>query len=343
MIPRGAIVVLMLALGACSGTGPRDVDRAQTRIGRVQHPPAAREPWRFHGNEGWTFTTPSATLHTTLRDRAMLARLPSFIELAQIHARSLVALLPEPERRVTAYMLGSRAEWESMTRRILGERAGVYLAIERGGYSVRDTGVFYDIGPKDSFTIAAHEGWHQLARSVLADPLPTWLDEGLACYAEGFRWDEHDPDLPEFLPWANLERFDQLRAAHARGSLMPLRTLVSSRPEDLMRTDKGAERVLTYYAQLWALIHFFRESGHSTGLARTITLAHQGRLAASLPGREARLLRSRRVGAGVLSILAPGHSLEELDERYRRFVARVVDVGGRDAVLRGDSPLLQGS
>jgi len=337
MIRPGILGLALLVIGACSPGPQRGAEGA--RAPEIQRFVAAREPWRFGGREGWTFTTPGATVHTTLSDRAMLVRLPAFIELAQVHARSLVVTLPEPPERVTAYMLGSRAEWETMTRRLLGDRADVYLAIERGGYSVGAVGVFRDIGPKDSFTIAAHEGWHQLARSVLIDPIPTWLDEGLACYAEGFRWDARDPDLPEFLPWANLERFDQLRGAHARGSLMPLRTLVSSRPEDLMRTDRGGERVLTYYAQLWALVHFFRESGFSTGLARTITLAHEGRLAERLPQRDARLLRARRTGPGVLAVIAPGRTLEELDARYQRFVAQIVGVGGRDAVLRGASPL----
>ena len=337
MIARPAALAGVLALGACVGPGPVETPGA-TRLG-VQRYVAQREPWSFRGREGWLYRTPSAVIRTTVRDRAMRLRLPAFVELSQLHARSLVATLPEPDEPVETYMLGSRRGWETITRRLLGDRAGVYLAMEKGGFSVGSTGVFYDIGPKDSFTIAAHEGWHQLARSVLEDPIPVWLDEGIACYAEGFRWDDRDPDLPRFLPWANLERFDQLRDAYGRGTLIPLRELVTVRPQELMRTDRGADRVLTYYAQLWALVHFLRESDHAPGLARTIEMARDGRLLDAMPESAARALRVRRTGPGVLAVIAPGRTLDELDAAYTGFVGRIVGVGGRDAVVFGRSPL----
>ncbi len=324
-------------LSACSSSSStRDVSPSSMPVQRFV---AEREPWSFEGDSGWTYYTPSATIRTTLRDRAMLIRLPGFVELAQVHARNALAVLPEPDRPVETYVLGTRRGWESLTRRILKDRASTYLAIERGGYSAGSTGVFYDIGPKDTFTIAAHEGWHQYAHSTLANPLPVWLDEGIACYVEGFRWNELDTDTPDFLPWANLERFDALRRASSAGTLMPLHTLVSTRPQDLMATDRGADRVLTYYAQLWALVHFFRESGYSTGLSRTLTLAHQGTLLDHMSDGDARQMRTRRTGPGVLDIIAPGVTLSELDDDYRAFINRIVSVGGRDRVLMGESPI----
>jgi hypothetical protein len=332
---RAAVLAAAVLLASC-GSSTQTRDHAQRAP--VQRFVAERTPWTFMAREGWEYATPGATIRTTLRDRGMLIRLPAFVELAQIHARTAIATLPPPEEPVTTYMLGSRREWEDLTRRLLGDRAGLYLAIERGGYSAGTTGVYYNIGPKDSFTIAAHEGWHQLAASVLKDPIPVWLDEGLACYLEGFVWDERSPDTPRFRPWANLERHDQLRDAHARGALHDLRTLVTSRPQDLMRTDKGADAVLTYYAQLWALIHFFKERGHSHGLERVVTLAHNGALLSTLDPNDARALRSARTGPGVLSVIAPGSDLDELDARFRRYVNEIVAVGGRNKILMGESP-----
>ncbi|MEQ9206502.1 MAG: DUF1570 domain-containing protein [Phycisphaerales bacterium] len=307
----------------------------------VQRFVAQRVPWTYQGNDGWTYYTPSSTIRTTITDRQMLIRIPSFVELSQIHARTALTVLPETSEPVDTYFLGSRKQWETMTKKVLKDRAPVYLAIERGGFSVGTTGVYYDLGPRDSFAIAAHEGWHQYAHSVMIDRLPVWLDEGIACYLEGFRWDEVEPDMPNFLPWANLERYDQLRKAHANGSLMSLHTLVSNRPQDLMSTDQGGGRVLTYYAQHWALIHFFREfegGRYSTGLARTLQLAVRGELLSNLSETDAHTLRSRRSGPGVLSIIAPGVPLRELDAQYQSFINRIVRPGGRNAALSGQSP-----
>tara|TARA_R110000868_G_scaffold241497_1_gene496251 strand:- start:247347 stop:248384 length:1038 start_codon:yes stop_codon:yes gene_type:complete len=337
-----AIAGTVLLSTGCTSSGSSSSTPPQTRAAPVQQFVAGREPWSYQGNAGWIYYTPSSTIRTTITDRQMLIRIPSFVELSQIHARTALTVLPEPSEPVDTYFLGSRRQWETMTKKVLKDRAPVYLAIERGGFSVGTTGVYYDLGPRDSFAIAAHEGWHQYAHAVMIDRLPVWLDEGIACYLEGFRWDEVEPDTPKFLPWANLERYDQLRKAHANGSLMSLHTLVSNRPQDLMSTDQGGDRALTYYAQHWALVHFFREfegGRYSTGLARTLQLTVRGELLDNLSETDARTMRTRRSGPGVLSIIAPGVSLRELDEQYQVFISRIVRPGGRNAALSGQSPI----
>jgi len=324
------------------GCSSSSTNTPTTRAAPVQRFVAGREQWSYQGNPGWTYYTPGATIRTTITDRQMLIRIPAFVELSQIHARTALTTLPASTEPVDTYFLGSRRQWEAMTKKLLKDRAGVYLSIERGGFSVGTTGVYYDLGPRDSFTIAAHEGWHQYAHSLMIDRLPVWLDEGIACYLEGFRWDEISPDTPRFLPWANLERYDQLRKAHAASSLMSLHTLVSNRPQDLMATDKGGNRVLTYYAQHWALVHFFREyqgGRYASGLARVLQLTLRGELLENLNEADARSMRIRRSGPGVLSIIAPGVPLRELDAQYQQFIKDIVRPGGRNAALSGKSPV----
>ena len=329
---------MMTPIGCSSSSAPITT----TQAAPVQRFVAGRERWSFQGNDGWTYYTPSTTIRTTITDRQMLIRIPAFVELSQIHARTALTALPPAAEPVDTYFLGSRSQWATMTKALLKDRAGVYLSIERGGFSVGTTGVYYDLGPRDSFTIAAHEGWHQYAHSVMIDRLPVWLDEGIACYLEGFRWDDINPDTPRFLPWANLERYDQLRNAHASGSLMSLHTLISNRPQDLMATDQGGARVLTYYAQHWALVHFFREyqgGRYASGLGRVLQLTLQGRLLDQMNDQDARSMRIRRSGPGVLSIIAPGVPLRELDSQYQEFIRQIVRPGGRNAALNGDSPV----
>jgi len=342
MMRAWALVILAGAAVVSIGCSSQTTSTPTAQSTRVQRFVAERQRWSYQGYNGWTYYTPGSMIHTTITDRQMLIRIPAFVELAQIHARTALTTLPAPSEPVNTYFLGSRSQWATMTKRLLKDRAGVYLAIERGGFSVGTTGVYYDLGPRDSFTIAAHEGWHQYAHSVMIDKLPVWLDEGIACYLEGFRWDEVEPDMPRFLPWANLERYDQLRKAHANGSLMSLHTLVSNRPQDLMATDKGGGRVLTYYAQHWALVHFFREyqgGRYLPGLGRVLQLALRGELLGELSEADAHTMRSRRSGPGVLSIIAPGVPLRELDEQYQSFIERIVAPGGRNAALSGQSPV----
>jgi Protein of unknown function (DUF1570) len=339
---KRALALILLAGSALTGCSSSSPSASPTvRSAPVQRFVAERQRWSYQGNEGWTYYTPGATIRTTITDRRMLIRIPAFVELSQIHARTALTTLPPPTEPVDTFFLGSRREWETMTRKVLKDRAPVYLAIERGGFSVGTTGVYYDLGPRDSFAIAAHEGWHQYAHSVMIDRLPVWLDEGIACYLEGFQWDEINPDQPVFMPWSNLERYDQLRKSHAQGSLMSLHTLVSNRPQDLMATDKGGDRVLTYYAQHWALVHFFREyqgGRYSSGLARVLQLALRGGLLDELSPSEARIMQSRRSGPGVLSIIAPGVELRELDAQFQSFITRIVRPGGRNELLSGQSP-----
>jgi hypothetical protein len=307
---------------------------------------AERRPWDFQGREGRLLVTPSVELHTTLADRRMLHRLPPFLELANAHRLNAITPLRAPTEPLKTFVLASRSEWESLTRQLLRDQARPYLRIERGGYAVNAMGIFYDLGPRDTFIMAAHEGWHQLVQSAFADPLPVWLDEGLACYFEGFRWRSDEPDTPEFLPWMNQQRFDQLRAAAASNTLIPLDQLVHNRPQDLLDTDRGGQAALNYYAQCWALVHFFMESDFGArrpGLERLLRDAQAGRFVPAVAqaggDREAATLRTRRIGGGAITAYWPNESLADMDREYRAFVMRIVRTGGRDLALMGRSPV----
>lgn len=339
-IARLALAALAL-LTACASDAPVRDDAPMPTTSFV----ADREPWSYQGNPGWRIITPSVDLRTTSSDRRLRARLPDFLELAQAHRLTAITPLRPGSEPLETYILGTRSEWDALTRRLLGDRARPYLRIERGGYAFNGRGIFYDLGPRDTFVMAAHEGWHQYVQTTFADPLPVWLDEGIACYMEGFRWRTDDPDRPEFLPWSNEERFDQLRKAVGANALLPLRDLVNSRPQDLIDTDRGGSPALNYYAQCWALVHFLIESDDASRkppLDALLRDAQGGRMieqvSASVGAREASVLRTRRTGAGALAAYWPNESIGTLDTEYRAFVARIVATGGRDLAIAGRSP-----
>lgn len=333
---------LVLSVG-CESTPKRELivtENSSTDVGRFV---ADRQVWTFKGNPGIAFYTPNAVIRTTSSDRKILDRLPSFVELAVLHYQSDITRLPRPSETIETYFFDTRLEWETLTRSLMKERASVYLAIERGGYSAKHIGVFYDIGPKDSFVICAHEGWHQYSHSTFLEPMPVWLDEGVACMMEGFKWDEQFPDHPHFLPWANIERFDQLRDAHQSKSLMPIHSLLSLRPQDLMNPSNGQASALTYYAQTWALIHFLNEAQggrYQSALHKLLEDIASGNFRSKLDETDLHQFNRRRTGpATLLAYLPDGTTLRSLDEEYQRFINQIVRVGARNKIVMGESPL----
>lgn len=300
--------------------------------------------WRKGGEHGRELVTPNHRIRTTVRNPVLLARLPDFAEDALLHYRTAFVLLPGPREPLTSYVMGTRSEWAALTReRIEPARAERYLQIERGGFADRGIGYFFDIGTQDTFAVAAHEGWHQYAQTTFTDQMPPWLDEGCATVCEGFRWSTTDPGRAVFLPWANIERYDRLRDAHAAGALLPLRTLLDARPQVLLGDSSAT--TLDYYAQLWALILFLREgeSGrYADGLALLLSDTANGRTRARLRQFAAASGQTLGPGPSVGSGLFAAYidpDLERIEREYRAFIAEVVRPGGKQAIVTGRSPL----
>ena len=105
-----------------------------------------------------------------------------FLPTALDHYRTAILPLPEPDGPIDVFLFGSRADWLGYTRERLPQEAAMYEKIGRGGYTIEGDAVLYDIGRWDTFTIAAHEGWHAYSQRVFRHALPVWLEEGIACF-----------------------------------------------------------------------------------------------------------------------------------------------------------------
>jgi len=124
--------------------------------------------------------------------------------------------------------------------------------------------------------IAAHEGWHQYAESVFKDCLPTWLDEGIGTWMEGFRIRNGEI---KFMPASNWDRLSTLRKIVSADKLDSLNSLITSEPSALLLTGRSA--LLSYYAQLWALTSFiveFENGKYLPGLHAVLASALEGTL-----------------------------------------------------------------
>lgn len=299
------------------------------------------EPWTFSGTTGRQINTPNYRLFTTERDAVIIDRAPRFLELALDHYRSALGPLPPPPLKLDTFLMDNRTQWTRLTLQMLGERGRQYQAIGRGGFATGGKAFLYDIGLFDTLAIAAHEGWHQYTQRTFRDPLPVWLEEGIAAFMEGHRWAGPEP---VFLPWANLERFDQLRNAKARGGIMTLEMLLQSSPQDMLgHVGDGA---LTFYAQAWALVHFLNEGDdgrHRSSLRALLVQSSQGQMRQTLINRlgapgAARALSSRR-GPEVFEAYFAGDDMAAVSKAYDAFIAKLVESGARGPIAEGRSPI----
>jgi Protein of unknown function (DUF1570) len=296
--------------------------------------------WEFEGTQGTLILTDHYRLRTTETRPFLLERLPGFLEASLARYSHAITDLPTPRRRMDSYLFANRGEWKRFTSRFLGARAPLYMQIPRGGYSINGTAVLWQIGPKDTFAIAAHEGWHQYNQTTFRTPLPMWLDEGMATYMEGYKFAGSEA---VFKPWANTERFNELRDAEAAGDLLSLATLIGSSPIERMQRPDGGE--LTYYAQAWALVHFLLEGdagSHRPSLEQLLRDAAAGRVhehLAAVLGPRAAVLATRQDRDAAVFQAYFGSDVEALDQAYRRFVRKVVAPGSRGRIVEGRSPL----
>lgn len=238
--------------------------------------PFESEPWKFGSAPGYKLRTAHYEIYTTLRDPVLRDALPEFVEAAYDHYGRLVPTARRPAERMKVYLFASRPQWEAFTRRFTGARAAVFLQVRNGGYSERGVSVIEYVAHEITFPLFAHEGFHQYVHHHVTSRIPAWLNEGLAVYCEGQRWDSHG--LAEFDPWFNPMRRNDLAAALARNRLHPLRTLLET---DAGRIIAGTNQsVATYYAQVWALILFLQEGGdgkYASGFERLLNcLAESG-------------------------------------------------------------------
>jgi hypothetical protein len=304
------------------------------------------EPWTYAGKTGECIDLGTHRLHSLLRDPVIRDRMQIFLPTALDHYRSAIIPLPAPDGPIDVFLFGSRTEWLAYTRERLPQEASMYEQIGRGGYTVEGDAVLYDIGRWDTFTIAAHEGWHAYTQRVFRHSLPVWLEEGIACYMEGVRAGV-DGGPPKFIPWRNFERFGELREVVSRGRMIPLAELVEGTPQDALAG--GRTTLLGYYAQVWALVHFLNEGEggrYRKGLERLLGDAVDGRIASTLwesrragTRNERRMAIGRQVGPAVLREYF-AEDLERISAEYEAFVRAVVQRGNGEKIWRGETPIL---
>jgi hypothetical protein len=225
---------------------------------RRQDPPELKavKVWNNEYGPGLKLTTSHYEIFTTLLEPTLLARISGFIESAY-EAYNLQ--LPEPietRNRFTIYLFADRRQWENFTSNFAGEQAGIFRRIKAGAYCHNGACVAYDIGSERTFSVLAHEGWHQFSGRHFKFRPPSWLDEGVAML---FETQISEDGAFSFDPAKNAYRLDVLKKTMAKGKMLPLRRLIAMTPCDVLATDQ-ADAVTGFYSQSYALIRFLREA-----------------------------------------------------------------------------------
>lgn len=246
---RFGLFFLLLWMGGCA------VDRPKPNwVGPVVPAAIKVSQWSFDGRQGQQYQTEHYILLSTLDDPARMRRIAQTMEGAYQQYLLLVPEVAHHDRPMRCYWFANRDQWAEFTSKHAGAESAIYLQILRGGYSLHDEYVAYDLGDSQTFAVAAHEGWHQFVARNFRGRLPPFLEEGLACLFENIRWDN---DLPRWNRQINLTRLRGLRKAQARGRLWPLGELV--RTHAGLVVEEPSERIEAFYAQSWAFARFMCE------------------------------------------------------------------------------------
>lgn len=273
--------------------------------------------WQQDGHLGRCIATKHYEIYNTVDDREFEAALPIFMEKALEEYRRVLPGRCDPEVPMTTYVFQSRQEWAVFSRRRFPQRFPVYSLIRSGGFTDGSVSVLFYVDRASTFATLAHEGWHQYAAARVG-PLPAWLNEGLACSFETYRW---VGESVVFEPLTNTIRLNSLREAIQTGSLLTLRELLATNAGQVVSLD-DSRFTQAYYAQAWAFVSFLRfgDKGRwAPGFARLLRDVADGEYELRLSGQQ---LADARDGGD-----DPGASMvklyftvtaEELEECFHR-------------------------
>ncbi len=207
------------------------------------------KPWPLKRHKGVILESEHYKIYTTTTDpifhKAMMT-------LAETQYRRFASTLKiRPKEKMKVYVFANTTQWIAFTRANLGSWAKDMIRIRSGGYTSGRLAAFYYLGRYPTLTVLAHELFHLYLNCAGGNNIPVWLNEGLACWFESNEW---DGDKLICTPGKNLFRQQQLRGAINSGTLFPLKKLLTTVPRKELK--KSYARMLTYYAQVWALMKF---------------------------------------------------------------------------------------
>ncbi len=270
------IAFLVWLLAVCTNCQTTTIDTHEVTVSPVVDDEVTFSvtPWVFEGNDGVHIQTEYWNIYTTIQYEHILELLPTFYEELVDHYATVFGPLPYPDRRMDVFLFQSQSQWRMKVQDMLGRDAEQWFSLGRGGLTIDGVAVLYDLDrrgrSRTTLRIAAHEGWHQYAEAIFLSDLPTWLDEGIGTWMEGFRMRNGSI---QFEPTSNWDRLSSLRKLVNAKRLSPLSEVMSSNPSALLNDSRSS--LLGYYAQLWGLTSFLIEADDGVHREQMLNIFHQ--------------------------------------------------------------------
>jgi hypothetical protein len=318
------LVVAQLVVGCARTSAPPQLDgpSAPARL--------RTEPWAYGERPGQKVRSQHYLLLTTIDDPDVVDALGQVMEGALTQYRRVAPAPPAKSQPMECYLFQYRNEWANFTQKHTGADAPIYLQINRGGYTFGDKYVAFFIGDLQTYSVAAHEGWHQYVARHFKHRPPPFLEEGLACMFEQVKW---EGNLPRWDLSSNNSRIRGLRNGLGTKTLLPLRQLISMHAGQVV--DQTTFQVETFYAQNWAFARFLwdaEEGRYRPALQQLLADAAAGTLYRDGIPREPGSTEWDPTSAGPLLERYIGMPLPMIDRAYRAYIRKLVSGhGGRVA------------
>src|SRR5688572_18364293 len=286
------------------------------------------EPWAYGDRPGQKVRSQHYLLLTTIDDPEVVDALGQVMEGALTQYRRVAPATPLKTQPMECYLFQYRNEWASFTQKHTGADAPIYLQINRGGYTFGDKYVAFFIGDLQTYSVAAHEGWHQYVARHFKHRPPPFLEEGLACLFEQVKW---EGNLPRWDLAANSNRIRGLRNGLESRTLLPLRKLIAMHAGQVV--EQTTFQVETFYAQNWAFARFLwdAEDGRfRPALRQLLADAAMGNLYRDGVARKAGSTEWDPTSAGPLLERYLGMPLPAIEKAFRAYVRKITAGGGGD-------------
>ncbi|HEX8916019.1 MAG TPA: hypothetical protein VF796_26970, partial [Humisphaera sp.] len=243
----GVVLLFALAAGCAPSTRPPAEGPAAKAAVNVS-------PATFGGVASRRVVTPNYLIETTITDSDVVANIAQVMEGANAQYRKLAPDVPQGGDPLKCFVFANRNQWAQFTEANTGADAKVYLRINRGGYAIGDWYVSYYIGDRETYSVAAHEGFHQYVGRHFKRRPPPFLEEGLATLFEYVEWDK---ELPRWRWDVNQTRFNGLERSLKNGTTIPLTQLCQMHAGQVV--SKSVWKVETFYSQAWAFARFLND------------------------------------------------------------------------------------
>ena len=280
------------------------------------------EPWAYGQRPGQRVRSPHYLIHTTIDDPEVVNALGQVMEGAFAQYRRIAPDAPVTNRPMECYLFQYRNEWAAFTERNTGDDAPIYLQINRGGYTFGDRYVAFFIGDIQTYSVAAHEGWHQYVARHFRHRPPPFLEEGLACLFEQVYWER---DLPRWDLTANANRIRGLRNAVKSKSIIDLRRLIAMHAGQVV--NGSSFQVEAFYAQNWAFARFLwdaEDGRYRPALQRLLADAAAGRLYRDGINRQPGSTEWDPASAAPLLERYLEMPLPEIEQAYSAYIRKIV-------------------